>query len=245
MLALALLLCGQTIEMPATIAGVPGQFIPVRPIKTDGKIVQYYPIDDGLSVFPASLLSDTTATVVTSVRPGKYRLLAYTALADKPSTPVVVTIVIGDGGPTPPPTPVPPTPVPPTPVPPTPVPVPKIDDATYGLGTFIFNQVKNTVPNSAERSAVAKAFSDNFKGIAAQIGAGTLTDIVDALRQTTAKNDEYLANVGSRSEWEKSANALQQELLRLNRDRKLVKPEEFRVAFLELSSGFAALAALK
>ena len=36
---------------------------------------------------------------------------------------------------------------------------------------------------------------------------------------------------------------LQDELLKLNRDKKLVKPEDFRVAFLELSSGFAALAA--
>lgn len=241
MLVFALLLCGQTIEMPDKISGVPGQFIPVRPVKTDGKIVQYYPIDEGLSVFPASLLSDTTATVVTSVKPGRYRLLAYTALADKPSIPVVVTIIIGDGGPTPPPIPVPPTP----PTPPTPPPVPKIDDATYGLGTFIFNQVKATVSASEERAALARLFSENFKGVASQIGAGTLTDVTKILQQTTAKNDQYLEYVVTRAEWEKSAVALQEELLKLNRSRKLVKPEDFRVAFLEISSGFAALAAIK
>jgi len=134
MLALVLLLCGQTIEIPEKISGVPGQFIPVRPTKTDGKIVQYYPIDEGLSVFPAALLADTTATVVTSVKPGTYRLLAYTAVGDKPSAPVVVTIIIGNGGPIPPLPPPPPppfTPVPPGfvfPVPPAP-PLPELPPA--------------------------------------------------------------------------------------------------------------------
>jgi hypothetical protein len=50
-----------------------------------------------LNVFPAQLLADTKATVVTSVTPGKYRLLAYTATGDLPSEPVIVTIVIGEG----------------------------------------------------------------------------------------------------------------------------------------------------
>ena len=226
MLVLILALCGQNIEMPATFTGAPGQFIAIRPIKTDGKIVQYFPLDNGLSVFPAALLNDTTATVVTAVKPGKYRLLAYTALADKPSLPVIVTVVVGDGNP--------------EPIPPVPVPTPKIDDETYGLGTFIYN----SVAASAGRKEVAAAFAENFRVTASQIGAGTLTQVAKILQTVTEQNDATLVNLtADKAKWEKSAVALQDELLKLNRDKKLVKPEDFRVAFLELSSGFAALAA--
>ena len=230
MLVLILALCGQTIEMPATFTGAPGQFIAIRPIKTDGKIVQYFPLDNGLSVFPAALLNDTTATVVTAVKPGKYRLLAYTALADKPSLPVIVTVVVGDGNP--------------EPIPPVPVPTPKIDDETYGLGTFIYKSVDGSVAASAGRKEVAAAFAENFRVTASQIGAGTLTQVAKILQTVTEQNDATLVNLtADKAKWEKSAVALQDELLKLNRDKKLVKPEDFRVAFLELSSGFAALAA--
>ena len=230
MLVLILALCGQNIEMPATFTGAPGQFIAIRPIKTDGKIVQYFPLDNGLSVFPAALLNDTTATVVTAVKPGKYRLLAYTALADKPSLPVIVTVVVGDGNP--------------EPIPPVPVPTPKIDDETYGLGTFIYKSVDGSVAASAGRKEVAAAFAENFRVTASQIGAGTLTQVAKILQTVTEQNDATLVNLtADKAKWEKSAVALQDELLKLNRDKKLVKPEDFRVAFLELSSGFEALAA--
>ena len=230
MLVLILALCGQNIEMPATFTGAPGQFIAIRPIKTDGKIVQYFPLDNGLSVFPAALLNDTTATVVTAVKPGKYRLLAYTALADKPSLPVIVTVVVGDGNP--------------EPIPPVPVPTPKIDDETYGLGTFIYKSVDGSVAASAGRKEVAAAFAENFRVTASHIGAGTLTQVAKILQTVTEQNDATLVNLtADKAKWEKSAVALQDELLKLNRDKKLVKPEDFRVAFLELSSGFAALAA--
>ena len=230
MLVLIPALCGQNIEMPATFTGAPGQFIAVRPTKTDGKIVQYFPLDNGLSVFPAALLNDTTATVVTAVKPGKYRLLAYTALADKPSLPVIVTVVVGDGNP--------------EPIPPVPVPTPKIDDETYGLGTFIYKSVDGSVAASAGRKEVAAAFAENFRVTASQIGAGTLTQVAKILQTVTEQNDATLVNLtADKAKWEKSAVALQDELLKLNRDKKLVKPEDFRVAFLELSSGFAALAA--
>ena len=230
MLVLILALCGQNIEMPATFTGAPGQFIAIRPIKTDGKIVQYFPLDNGLSVFPAALLNDTTATVVTAVKPGKYRLLAYTALADKPSLPVIVTVVVGDGNP--------------EPIPPVPVPTPKIDDETYGLGTFIYKSVDGSVAASAGRKEVAAAFAENFRVTASQIGAGTLTQVAKILQTVTEQNDATLVNLtADKAKWEKSAVALQDELLKLNRDKKLVKPEDFRVAFLELSSGLAALAA--
>lgn len=237
MLTLILALFGQNIEMPATVTGDPGQFIAIRPTKTDGKIVQYFPLDAGLSVFPAALLNDTTATVVTAVKVGRYRLLAYTALGDKPSLPVIVTVVVGDGKPEP-------IPVPPVPPMPVPVPTPKIDDEVYGLGTFIYKSVDGSVAASAGRKEVAAAFAENFRLTASQIGAGTLTQVAKILQTVTEQNDATLTNLtADKAKWEKSAVALHDELLKLNRDKKLVKPEDFRVAFLELSSGFAALAA--
>ena len=106
MILMLALICGQKVEMPAEIRGEVGSFIAVRP-KTDGKLVRYYSLDSGLNSFPAELLSDPTATVVTAPKPGRYRLLAYTALGDRPSDPVIVTIVVGGAAPPTPPVPTP------------------------------------------------------------------------------------------------------------------------------------------
>lgn len=95
MILCVLLAIGQTMDFPSEFKGEPGQFITVKPNKTDGKIVQYYSIDPGLSVFPANLLVDPTATVVSAVQPGNYRLLAWTAVADKPSPASLIRVTIG------------------------------------------------------------------------------------------------------------------------------------------------------
>lgn len=95
MILCVLLAIGQTMDFPSEFKGEPGQFITIKPNKTDGKIVQYYSIDPGLSVFPANLLVDPTATVVSAVQPGNYRLLAWTAVADKPSPASLIRVTIG------------------------------------------------------------------------------------------------------------------------------------------------------
>lgn len=95
MLILAILVAGQALEFPPDFKGEPGQFVTIKPTKTEGKMVQYYAIDPGLSVFPAALLVDPTATVVSAVQPGHYRLLAWTAVADKPSPPSLIRVSIG------------------------------------------------------------------------------------------------------------------------------------------------------
>lgn len=82
------------VEIPAEIKGEPNSFITVMPT-TNGKSVKYAYLDKGLNVFPSSLLANPIATVVTAPR-GKYRLLAYTALGDMPSDPVIVTINVGN-----------------------------------------------------------------------------------------------------------------------------------------------------
>lgn len=100
-------------DLPDEIKGEVGAFIPIRP-KTKGKYIVYYPLDAGLQVFPSEMLANKTQTVVSSARAGRYRLLAYTAVGNIPSLPVVATIVVGIA-PTPPPSPnpnPPPAPVP-------------------------------------------------------------------------------------------------------------------------------------
>lgn len=81
-------------SLPSEIAGSPGAFIPIKP-KTTGKIVKFVALDAGLNLFPSDLLADKTATVASSVTPGRYRVLAYTSLDGAPSDPAITVIVIG------------------------------------------------------------------------------------------------------------------------------------------------------
>lgn len=93
---------GQRLELPATIKSDPGVFVTVKPISLDGGSVMYYPLDAGLSVFPSDLLTDKTVLVCVAQRPGKYRVLGYTAKGDKPSAPAVCVVEIGQNAPVPP-----------------------------------------------------------------------------------------------------------------------------------------------
>jgi hypothetical protein len=115
MIYFILLACAQDLKLPAEVRGEVGSFVTIL-AETSGKVVKFYPLDPGLSVFPPALLANTKATVVVSAQPGRYRVLAYTASGDTPSDPVLCTVVIGGA----PPAPVPPSPVPPSPVPPAP-----------------------------------------------------------------------------------------------------------------------------
>ena len=95
------LACFAQLTLPAEIRGEPGTFITIT-ADTKGTIVRYVPLDAGLQVFPAHLLADKKATVVLSLTPGRYRVLGYTAVDGTPTEPAVVSVVIGDGKPTPP-----------------------------------------------------------------------------------------------------------------------------------------------
>lgn len=90
----------QDLKLPSEIKGQPNQFITIL-AETPGEVVRFVAIDPGLSVFPADLLSNKKATVVTGGS-GRYRVLAYTSVANKPSEPVLTTVVIGYPAPLPP-----------------------------------------------------------------------------------------------------------------------------------------------
>ena len=100
------------LRLPAEIPGQPGAFVTIL-AETTGEVVRFFPLDPGLSVFPAELLSNKKATVVVAAGPGRYRVLAYTAIGGKPTEPVTTVVVIA-GAPIPiiPPIPKPPGPSP-------------------------------------------------------------------------------------------------------------------------------------
>ncbi len=87
------------VTLPAEVTGDVGSFVAVRASVTEAKVVRFVPLDAGLNVFPADLLADKTATVVTAGKAGRYRILAYSGNADGPSEPATVTVVIGGGSP--------------------------------------------------------------------------------------------------------------------------------------------------
>jgi hypothetical protein len=105
-----ILLAGQDLKIPAEVTGEVAAFVTVI-AETNNKQVKFYPIDSGLSVFPAALLANQKATVVVAAKAGTYRLLAYTAAGDIPSEPQICKVVIGGGKPDNlPPAPIPPAP---------------------------------------------------------------------------------------------------------------------------------------
>ena len=147
------------VELPPVIVGEPNNFITVLPT-TNGKTVKYAYLDKGLNVFPSALLANPIATVVTAPK-GKYRLLAYTALGDVPSEPVIVVINVGnvpDSAPFGPfnPEPIPPGPKPPEPpMPPGPKPPDPVipEDALELSLKNIYGGLKDQEKNAAEKIA--------------------------------------------------------------------------------------------
>lgn len=94
MYTLLLAIFSQDLKLPAEIQGQPNQFITVI-ADTPGEVVRFVALDSGLSVFPADLLSNKKATVVTGPA-GRYRILAYSAVGGKPTDPAITTIIIGN-----------------------------------------------------------------------------------------------------------------------------------------------------
>lgn len=122
------------VTVPAEVHGDVGAFVAVRAEVTEATVVKFVPLDGGLNVFPADLLSDKTATVVTSAKGGRFKLLCYSGNADGPSEPVTVTVVIG--------TPKPDTP---DPVEPEPTPVTKAEN----VAVVIVEESRERTPGQA------------------------------------------------------------------------------------------------
>lgn len=100
MISLLLLLICQDLKVPAEIRGDAGSFVVIS-AETQGKQVKFYAMDLGLAVLPSELLSSQKSTIVVAVKPGRYRILCYTAVGDIPSEPAICTLVIGGSAPPP------------------------------------------------------------------------------------------------------------------------------------------------
>jgi hypothetical protein len=86
--------------LPKEVAAEPGTFV-VVPATTIGKTVTWKVLDAGLTMFPSALLKDSKTAVVIAQKPGKYRLIAVTAVADEVSEIVETVIVVGNPSPIP------------------------------------------------------------------------------------------------------------------------------------------------
>ena len=83
------------ISLPDTARTDVGVFLPIT-ATTKGEVVQFVALDQGLSIFPANLLVDKKTTVVVASKAGRYRVLAYTSIENKPSLPAIMTVVVGN-----------------------------------------------------------------------------------------------------------------------------------------------------
>jgi len=126
---LALPLSAQSVTLPSEVKGSPGSWIIVAPEKIDGGKVRWR-VDPALQdvrldlLFPPDVIDKLRGKVVTSSKPGRYRIEAWNAKGDVASD-IAVCWVVVDGGPVPPPPPPPIPPVPPDPDPkPSPAPIP-------------------------------------------------------------------------------------------------------------------------
>ncbi len=112
MLGIVMLLCAQGgVTLPSELKFPLGEAIVLR-AETEGKIVRFVPLDAGLKEIDPKLLASPKDAIYTTLRPGKYRILAYSAIKDDPTPPVICTVIVeGDQ-----PAPIPPQPDIPSPI---------------------------------------------------------------------------------------------------------------------------------
>lgn len=86
-----------TLKLPAEVQAKPATITEIK-AETTGKVVEWVPLTPGLSVREC----ECGRVLLFAGPPGKYELLAYTALGDVPSKPARVVIVIDGDNPGPP-----------------------------------------------------------------------------------------------------------------------------------------------
>ena len=93
---------GQAV-VPAEVAANPGEFAVVEADCHEGTAVSWYGPDAGLSVIPPRLLRDPRSAVCMAGKPGRYRLVCFTAVGEggrvTMTGPHVCTVVVGTPGP--------------------------------------------------------------------------------------------------------------------------------------------------
>ncbi len=82
-----------TLTVPETVEGEAANYIKIV-AKTDGKDLKWVSLSKDLKLLPAELLKDNKTAIAFAGKPGKYRLLVVTALADELSEPKIITVVV-------------------------------------------------------------------------------------------------------------------------------------------------------
>lgn len=167
------------IRVPERVRGEAGAFLRVA-ATTEGKQVRWVALTPGLSVFPADLLRDSRTTVVVALRPGSYRLLAITAVADELSEPAVCVVEVGS-----------------EPAPPGPEPVPPDDALARELARLY------AADPGADRAAHVRALAAFYRQAARTVATAELRtagDLYTVLRQaaTAVLPDDALVGVRRR-----------------------------------------------
>lgn len=148
--------------------------------------------------------------------------------------PVLAQIRVGDG-------PNPPNPPGPGPDPVNPDPV--FPNGKYGLSKTTYDATKTVNLDSASKQRSATALSNNYKGLASAVRAGTIKTPTDLLQKTAKGNTDALKSVNVlNNEWQAWDDAVQRVLIRLNKvDKTMVAISDFADAWDEIAAGLAAV----
>lgn len=224
LLALAVPCWGQTITLPESLSGAVGQPVTVK-ADTDGEIVRWRAIDPGLFMIDPELLKTTKAISVWSLKPGKYRLIAWTAKGDVPSPEDECVIVVGDPGPDPP-----------GPDPNPPDPEPELSE----LGKKVRDWAK-AVGNKTE----AKQIAENYAGVNAAIAAGAYNGLADwSAQRSKVVSDLYEKNhkISENNEgWNKFFSNLSAEMRLLDETGKLANLPSLLGVLKSIQEGLEAV----
>lgn len=102
MLALVALLFAQApapaLTLPPSVQGGVGKIIVIS-VETPGKVVKFVPLDKGLDFADSKLLASPKIAIVTAAQPGKYRVMAYSAVGDQPTDPSTCIVEVTGGKP--------------------------------------------------------------------------------------------------------------------------------------------------
>lgn len=138
------------ISLPSEVSGRAGRFVRIS-AKTSGKQVKWI-CDGSKDSEIAASRDDGKDALFVAPSPGKYRVWAYTALADKPTDPASTWVTVTGVGPTPDPGPSPdpkPDPFPPTPLTKLYIAVieetatPRVDRGAFLTDSDLLNYIKN------------------------------------------------------------------------------------------------------
>ena len=223
-LLLANIAVAQEVKLPETLSGQVGEPITVK-AETDGTIVRWYVVDNGLFMIDPELLKSTKAISVWSLKPGKYRLICWTAKKDTPSQPAQTMILVGN--------------VPPGPDPgpdPDPDPDPEPDLTNFSKRVLA---LANAVNNKTE----AKQIAENYASIISSISAGAYKALDFEAARAKIVGDVYQLNhkvSEGNIAWNDFFKALGDEVTELDKQGKLNTVEQIKTMFQEIQAGLEA-----